>query len=279
MGRMTRSIAPLLLAIAGCGGEHDTAGSEATFAAREPFDPATLAAPEVFAWGSQPIAVSPPPDGWYMERESSGGLRGVRFIKSQSFGEEIRIAEYYALDDRLRCTEQLDLLERLDEMNRNEFSRALQRARFYVPKPYTSFEARAAEVANEAFDEARAAYLAGDVSGARYAIRRAIDRGRSIRYSLEDVLDEVLFDRAAYEPFGTVETMPPESGYVGGMPSVSVDYTLDSTANGHLYFGRQVYVMQDSRLFVLSFHGLRHHIELFEAIVDSVTFPSSRCVL
>lgn len=276
---MTRWVLIMLFALTGCSSNSDSATDQDRTTARDKFDPATLPAPEVFVWGSQPISVSPPPEDWYRERESSGGLRGVRFIKSRSFGEEIRIAEHYALDDRLRCSEQLDLLENLEDFNRNEFSRALQRARFYIPDPITSFEERSAEVANEALDEARAAFLAGDISDARYSIRRAIDRGRSIRYALDDVLDRVMFDSAAYEPFGVVETMPQRSGYVGGVPSVAVDYTLDSRDNGHLYSGRQVYVVEDNRLFVLSFHGLRQNLELFEAIVDSVSFPRSRCVL
>lgn len=228
-------------------------------------------------WGSQPIAVSPPPDDWRRDRAQSGGLRGVRFIKSRSFGEEIRIAEHYALDDRLRCSEQMELLETLDDMDRREFARGIQRARLYVPEPINMFEERSAENANEFLDAARDAFQRDDARGARRALRSAIDSARSIRYNLSEVIDRVMFDSASYDSFGTVETMPPESGFVGGVPAISVDYTLDSDANGHLYYGRQVYVLENNRLFVLTFHGLRHNLALFEAMIDTVTFPRSLC--
>ena len=181
----------LVLSLASCGGNDQSAAEASPTTVREDFDPASLPSPETFTWGSQPIAASPPPEGWYREREQSGGLRGVRFIKSRSFGEEIRITEHYALDDRLRCTEQMELLEQLDNLDRNDFMRRLQRARFYVSNPINSFEQRSAEAANEYLDEARAAFHSGDRSGARRAIRQAIDQGLSIRYQLDEVLDRV----------------------------------------------------------------------------------------
>ncbi len=274
---MSRWLSVLLIALAGCDGEPKQAASMAPSAMPEAFDPAMLPPPETFTWGSQPISVSPPPDGWNRQRAQSGGLRGVRFIKSRSFGEEIRIAEHYALDDRLRCSEQMELLENLDRFDRNEFARAVQRAKFYLADPINSFEQRSAETANQYLDEAREAFLAGDISGARRAVRRAIDQGRSIRYALDDVIDRVMFDAASYDSFGRVETLGRKSGYVGGVPSVSIDYTLDSHDNGHLYHGRQIYVLEDNRLFVLTFHGLRQNLPVFEAIVESVSFPRSLC--
>lgn len=265
------------LLLASCGGEPESVTDSVLPSGHERFDPASLPLPEVFTWGSQPISASPAPEGWYREKAQSGGLHGVRFIKSRSFGQEIRIAEHYALDDRSRCTALSALLQDMDNLNRRQFLGDLQRAKFYVPDPINSFEERKAEAANAYLDEARASYLAGDSNGARRAIQQALRQGSNILYRLEEVIDRVMFDPRSYEPFGEVETMSPQTGHVAGVPSVSIDYTLDSRDNGHLYYGRQVYVLKNNSLFVLRFHGLQHNLPLFEAIVDSVSFPRGQC--
>ena len=57
---MARWMALGALVLAGCGQDDSAVADQFRIPAREPFDPATLPAPEVFAWGSQPISVSPP---------------------------------------------------------------------------------------------------------------------------------------------------------------------------------------------------------------------------
>lgn len=275
--RTLSSIAAALAALAGCADDVESTADATIQTVSDGLDSASLPAAETFTWGSQPISVSPPPEDWYRDRANSGGLRGVRFIKSRGFGEEIRIAEHYALDERLRCGEQMALLDELDGLSRNEFAGRLQRARLHVRDPINLFEERAAETANAALDEASARFRADDIPGTRRAIRQAIDRARGIRYQLTEVVDRVMFDEASYDSFGNVQTMAPVNGYVGGMPSISVDYTLDSTDNGHQYRGRQVYVLENNRLFVLSYHGLLRNLPVFEAILDSVSFPRSLC--
>lgn len=265
------------LLLASCGGEPEPIAGTSLPSGHEVFDPASLPSPEIFSWGSQPISASPAPEGWYRDRAQSGGLRGVRFIKSRGFGEEIRIAEHYALDERSRCTQLTELLQDLDNLDRRDFLGALQRARFYAPDPINSYEGRKVEAANAALDDARAAYLAGDLRGARRAIEQALRDGSDILFRIEEVVDRVMFDPVSYDAFGDVETMPPRTGHVAGAPSVSVDYRLDSRDNGHLYHGRQVYVLHNNRLFVLTFHGLEHNLPLFEGIVDSVSFPRGQC--
>ncbi len=267
----------LTLLLTSCGREPEPVAETILPSGHAQSDPASLPPPEVFTWGSQPISASPAPEGWYREKAQSGGLRGARFIKSRSFGQEIRIAEHYALDDRSRCTQLTELLRDLENLDRREFLGAVQRARFYAPDPINSYEERKVEAANTDLDEARTAYLAGDLRGARRAIEQALREGSDILYRIEEVVDRVMFDPRSYDSFGEVETMPPQTGHVAGSPSVSVDYTLDSRDNGHRYYGRQVYVLENNRLFVLTFHGLQHNLPLFEAIVDSVSFPRSRC--
>jgi len=83
---------------------------------------------------------------------------------------------------------------------------------------------------------------------ARDAVRRAIGRAPFIRFTLEEVVDRAMFDKASYEQFGKVVVQPPRSGYV------------------------------DGRLFVLAYHGLERNLPAFEAIVATVSFPPSLCI-
>lgn len=264
------AIAAIALAMSACGGSGDSSGEDATF---------DLLPPEEFIWGSQPISVSPPPETWRRDKAQQGGLEGVRFIKSRSVGEEIRIAEHYALDDRSRCTQLMELMTDLENLSDAEFARRLQRARFYVPKPINADEKRWADYANESLDRARDAHRNDDLGGVRRAITDAFEQGGRIRYSLDEVVDRVMFHESQYDSFGQVVAHLPQEGVIGGEPSVSVDYTLDSTERDIKYYGRQAYVLKNNRLFVFAFHGLPENLPLFDQILETVTFPPSQCVL
>src|SRR6185295_9938879 len=47
--------------------------------------------PETFDWAGQQISLAPPPAGWRREGQSSGGIRGARFVKERSVGEAIGV--------------------------------------------------------------------------------------------------------------------------------------------------------------------------------------------
>lgn len=259
----------VMLALSACGNE-EGAGTGAV---------AELPPPEIFAWGSQPISASPPPETWWREKAQSGGLRGARFIKSGSVGEEIRIAEHYALDERSRCTQLTSLLSDLDKLDARDFNRRIQRASLYVSPPINAAEKRHADRANAQLARARDAFRSGQTSEARSAIAWAFEHASRIEYSLDEVLDRVMFDASSYESFGRVTTLMPKDLTIAGEPAVSIDYTLDSNDRGITYYGRQAYVLKNNRLFVLTFHGLQENIPLFEQIVESVSFPANKCVL
>lgn len=241
-------------------------------------DPADLPPAELFNWGGQPVSVSPPPDAWERQKEQSGGLRGVRFIKTGSVGEEIRLAEHYALDERDRCERLTRLLADLDNLDLDGFRSRVHRARLWAKPPITDREERLAQVANASLDRAFEAFYQQDPVTARSAVAQALEQAQRIRYSLDDVLDRVMFTPAAYDSFGTVVVDTPMRGTVDGRPSVWVDFTLDSTERGLLYRGRQAYVLENNRLFVFTFFGLPENLSLFEAILDTVSFPPGRCV-
>lgn len=231
----------------------------------------------MFNWGGQPISVSPPPEGWSREKAQSGGLRGVRFIKSGSVGEEIRLAEHYALDDRDRCARFSELLHDLDNLDWNEFSKAVHRTRLYASPPINDQEASLVELANEQLDRARAAFMREQPVEVRTAVARAFEHAVGIRYELDEVVDRVMFSADSYDSFGRVEVQSPVEGDLAGEPSVTVDFTLDSRDRKILYSGRQVYVMHNNRLFVMTFLGLPENLALFDQIVAGVSFPQGQC--
>lgn len=143
-----------LAAMSGCG-DHSSSGTDA------------LPPAEIFNFGGQPISISSPPKGWRRDKAQSGGLRGVRFIKTGSIGEEIRIAEHYALDDRDRCAEFTLLLRDFDNLDRKEFVQRLRKTALYASPPINKREQRRADLANARLNEAREAFLNDDPEAAR----------------------------------------------------------------------------------------------------------------
>jgi hypothetical protein len=239
--------------------------------------PVELPPAEVFHWGGQPFSASPPPEGWRCEKEQSGGLRGVRFIKSGSVGEEIRLAEHYALDDRDRCDELAELLRDLDNLSHRGVASRIQKAKLYARPPINADETLYADEANRRLDEARHAVVNGREADARRAVKDALDTAAGIRYSLDDVIDHVMFSPSSYDAFGTVVAAQPSETRVGGERAVQVDFTLDGRDRRILYHGRQVYVARNNRLFVLTYLGLPENLPLFEQVVQTVSFPPGRC--
>jgi len=241
------------------------------------YDPADLPPAEVFDWGGQPISVSPPPDSWYREKEQSGGLRGVRFVKTRSVGEAIGLGEHYSLSDRDRCARLTSLLGDLDNLDLKAFRLRVQRARPYASPPISREEERVAKSVNIRLDQAFDAFYNQDPIEARTAVGQALEQAKRIRYSLDEVVGRVMFSADAYDSFGTVEVAEPIDRTVAGRPSISVDFTLDRSDRELLFHGRQVYTVENNRLFVFTFFGLPENLPLFDAILETVAFPPGQC--
>lgn len=249
----------------------------ATACGHGPVEAPALPPPEVFTWGGQPISFSPPPAGWERQKAQQGGLRGVRFIKRRSVGEEVQVAEHYALDERDRCARLEALLRDLDNLGDRDRAIALQRARLYASPPLNGREERLAEQANEILDQARDALRRDDTVEARKAISSALEHAARIRYSLREVLDRVMLSPARFEGLpGGFEIAAAVPAQVAGEPAMSVDYTLHY--DGRTYRGREVYVEKNNRLFVAHFQGLEENLPLFERILETVSFPPGYCV-
>jgi hypothetical protein len=82
----------LALALGGCAGE-------------------PLAQRETFHWSDQPVSFEPPPANWYREGELSGGVRGVRFVKTRGRGEAITVGEIHRIGARDKELTLDDVLE------------------------------------------------------------------------------------------------------------------------------------------------------------------------
>jgi hypothetical protein len=256
----------VVIGLVACGGSEEPAPSST---------PVPLPAPEVYTWGGQPISFSAPPGGWRTEKEQSGGLRGARYVLFGSVGERIHVAEHYALDERDRCLQILELLEDYDQMSDHDFRNAIIRARPHAPEPINWSEAQYAEEAGESLDQAFQARMRKDAAEARSWLERALEEVARIHYGLDDVVDRVAFSAPEGPGAPAFEVGPLESTSVGGEQAYVLDY--DMVLSGRSYAGREYYVLKNNRLFVASFQGLEENLDLFEDIVDSIAFPPGDC--
>src|SRR5262245_48502666 len=125
--RPAACLALVLLAGAACGW-----GSGQSSAAPE------LLPPETFDWTGEEISFSIPPAGWRREGETSGGVKGVRFVKERSVGEGIGLGDYYILADRNRGSYIEEMLDNFDSYDAGfAWDRALRKAYAHTDTPFT----------------------------------------------------------------------------------------------------------------------------------------------
>jgi len=278
MNRTKFGLLTAILAIAllsGCDDDPESASEAPTMSPAE--WAAMLSPPETFTWDDQPIAFAPPPADWRSEREQSGGLMGVRYVKMKSVGERIHVAEYTSVGKRDRCKELAELARELDELNAREFAQRFQRARPYAATWINSSEEEGFGRANSRLNEAREAFRADDLDEVRDRISSAVWDLHWVKYALDDVVAPALFTGKGYAQFGQIEVSEPIATSVSDQPGLSIDYTLISGDNGRTYRGREVYVAYNNRLFVASFQGLEENLPLFDALVASIQFPAGSC--
>lgn len=239
---------------------------------------AELAAPEEFSWDDQPIRFAPLPADWERQREQSGGLFGTRFVKYVSGGQSIEVAEFTAVGKRDRCTELEELLRDLDELDRREFMNRLLKARPYLGKdPLNASETEAFEAANERLDDARSAYLAGDFEEVRGRISAALWDLRWVALPLEDIVEPALFTGEGYDRMGRIEVAEPVDSEVAGKPAILLEYVFEPNDRDGVFHGKHYYVAHNNRLFVARFQGVDEYLPLFDAMVDSISFPPGAC--
>ena len=241
--------------------------------------PAPPAAPklqprETFDWTGEKISFSIPPAGWRREGETSGGIKGARFVKERSVGEAIGLGDYYVLADRNRSGPIRDILAKFDTFDDGfAWDRALRTAYAYTDTPFSSLESEIAERVNTEVGQASAAYRTHDRDGAKAHLEAALAEASRLHFSLDEVIGRVEFTLEGrqnpewYHMLGRRETT------IAGEPAVVVDYTVKVPERPQTYSAREAYFVHNSHLFICTFIGLKETLPVFDAVVASIEFP------
>jgi hypothetical protein len=231
---------------------------------------------EVFTWtGDQPISFSPPPAEWNRSRYQNGGTEGVDFVLSGSGGEQILIAERFFLGNRDRCLAIRELQDNLSEFNARSFSEALQKGKRYKESALSVQDEKITPVINDTLDRAKDQFRAGDMALLQVELTRALELSGEIRYTLAETVDQVLFTATGNSVYPKLQVDAPVDDSLAGEPAVRVNFTFDS--HGVPFVGRRIYVIHNNRMFEIGFQGRESTLPLFEAVLDSITFPAGPC--
>jgi hypothetical protein len=230
-----------------------------------------LQPPETFDWSGQKISFSMPPVGWRREGETSGGIKGARFVKERSVGEAIGLGDYYILADRNRSTHIREILEKFDTYDYGfAWAKALREAYAHTDTPFSSLESEIAGRVNDEVGQASMAYRNRDRDSAKAHLEAALAESARLRFSLDDVIARVEFkperrqNPEYYQMLGRRETT------IAGEPAVVVDYTVKVPERPQTYAAREAYVVHNSHLFICTFIGLQESLAVFEAMLASI---------
>lgn len=240
--------------------------------------PAAPAAPvlqprETFDWTGEAISFSMPPIGWRREGETSGGIKGVRFVKEGSVGEGIGLGDYYILAERNRSSHIREILAKFDTYDYGfAWDRALRDAYAYTDTPFSSLESEIAGRVNDEVGQANAAYRNRDRDAAKAHLAAALAEASRLHFSLDEVISRVEFkperkqNPEYYQALGRRETT------IAGEPAVVVDYTVKVPERPQTYTAREAYFVHNSHLFICTFIGLQESLAVFDAMLASTEF-------
>ena len=236
--------------------------------------PPKLQPPETFDWSGQRISFSMPPAGWRREGDTSGGIKGIRFVKERSVGEGIGLGDYYILADRNRSSHIREILAKFDTFDYGfAWDRALRDAYAHTDTPFSSLETEIAERVNGEVGEASTAYRNRDRDNAKAHLEAALAEASRLRFSLDEVIGRVEFkperkqNPEYYTMLGRRETT------IAGEPAVIVDYTVKVPERPQTYTAREAYFVYNSHLFICTFIGLQESLAVFDAMLASIQFP------
>lgn len=230
-----------------------------------------LAPVQTFDFATQPVAFAPPAKPWEAEKELSGGLRGIRYVKRGSVGEGIGIADYYDVSGRLRRAELAKLLATDSNNETFEYDHALRRTWARTDKPYSALETEVAQAINSALSRANQARKERDYAAVRSELLVAQAAAERLHFSMADVIDRAVFRPEASINASRYETLGRRETKVAGQPALVLDFTID-LPEGRRYL-RKVYVFYNDHLFVAEFVGLEKTLPLFDKVVASIAFP------
>jgi hypothetical protein len=243
-----------------------------------PPGPPELQARETFDFSGERISFQVAPIGWRREGETSGGIKGVRFVKEHSVGEGIGLGDYYILADRNRSAPIRDILAKFDTFDQGfAWDRALRTAYAYTDTPFSSLESEIAGRVNREVGQAGAAYRNRDRDAAKAHLEAALAEASRLRFSLGDVITRVEFTPERRQNPEWYRMLGRRDTSVAGEPAVIVDYTVKVPERPHTYTARETYFVHNSHLFICTFIGLPESLAVFDAILASlasIEFPA-----
>ena len=247
---------------------HSTPGTPA-----QPEPPRLLPA-ETFDWAGESITFSMPPAGWRREGETSGGIKGIRFVKTGGVGEGIGLGDYYILADRNRSKYLREILEKFDTYDYGfAWDRALRDTYAHTDTPFTSQETEIAERVNSEVSQAGAAYRNRDRDAAKAHLETALAEADRLRFTLDDVIERVEFKPERRQEPDKYRVTGRRESVIAGERAVVVDYTVTVPERARTYVAREAYVVHNSHLFICTFIGLQETLAVFDAIIASIEFP------
>jgi len=235
--------------------------------------PPLLRPAETFDWTGEKITFSIPPVGWRREGETSGGIKGARFVKEHS-PEAIGLGDYYTLADRNRSGPIREILAKFDTFDDGfAWDKALREAYAYTDTPFSALETEIAERVNSEVGQASAAYRTHDHAAARAHLEAALAESSRLHFSLPEVIDRVEFKPEKQQDPDWYRMLGRRDAVIAGEPAVIVDYTVNVPERQTTYTARQAYVVHNSHLFVCTFIGLEASLAVFDAVIASIQFP------
>jgi len=245
----------------------------------KPAAPATPEAPklqpaETFDWTGEKISFSMPPIGWRREGETSGGIKGIRFVKERSVGEGIGIGDYYILADRNRSSHIREILDKFDTFDYGfAWDKALRTAYAYTDTPFSALETEISERVNHEVGQASIAYRNRDRDAAKAHLEAALAESSRLHFSLDEVIARVEFKPERRENPEWYQMLGRREATVAGERAVIVDYTVKVPERQMTYSAREAYFVHNSHMFICTFIGLQESLAVFDAMLASIEFP------
>jgi len=242
----------------------------------KPAAPATPEAPklqpaETFDWTGEKISFSMPPIGWRREGETSGGIKGIRFVKERSVGEGIGIGDYYILADRNRSSHIREILDKFDTFDYGfAWDKALRTAYAYTDTPFSALETEISERVNHEVGQASIAYRNRDRDAAKAHLEAALAESSRLHFSLDEVIARVEFKPERRENPEWYQMLGRREATVAGERAVIVDYTVKVPERQMTYSAREAYFVHNSHMFICTFIGLQESLVVFDAILASI---------